>query len=601
MLRYLGHLLFGGAFPHARIFQLFVAPEFRGQGVGRHLLEALVKLFERHSFLSISARVADDLAANKFWDKMGFGLARRRPGGLTRSRVINVRIKQLDTPGLFNQLMGDVSELALVDRLAARQAVYLIDLNVFWDVVRQRPRAEYAAQVISAALRHLIYVVIADEFVAELERTSRSAPNDPVLEFALQLPVLGAPESSVLEALIDEVAPLVFPARTGARCLSQQERSDLIHLATAIHHGANGFVTGDSAILHARDDMHSRYGLELVGVQELSKALEIAQKRLPSFRAQLSSDTLYVLELVGENSSALESFLREVSAPSSFREDFLTAGAVPSSRKRIAVTSDTDVVCLASWDVSAGLQGRTDVRLVANEEHAAVQTALNCILSQVSAEASRIGPVLLRLDTPSGHVISREVALLHGFHAETDCRSGIGRHLQKVSIGRPVTGKNWVRIRRSLQQCSGLSFQDIPVLDDTDTQVAFSEADGAERTVRLSQLERLLSPVLIVLANRPGAIAPIRRGYAEQLLRASQQMSLTPNREAGPFSERVYFSSSKNVRILSGGTPLLFYESGGSGGRACVTAVARVLSTELRAKSEISGSFFVMGLSMPAR
>ncbi len=94
--KFAGHLLFGGRFPHARIFQLFVAPDFRGSGIGGRLVGRLIEVMEGYSFLSISARVAADLDANEFWNRMGFAIAGIKPGGPTRNRVINLRVKQLD-------------------------------------------------------------------------------------------------------------------------------------------------------------------------------------------------------------------------------------------------------------------------------------------------------------------------------------------------------------------------------------------------------------------------------------------------------------------------------------------------------------------------
>jgi predicted nucleic acid-binding protein len=486
--------------------------------------------------------------------------------------------------------------LGLVDRLASRQAVYVIDLNVFWDAVRQRARSQYAAEIVSAALHQLIYVAVASEFAKELHRTSRPAPRDPALEFALQLPFLPEPEPAVLEALVDDLGKLIFPMKTRSASLSVQDRSDLIHLATAIHHSANAFVTSENAILQSREGLYSRYGVEVLHVEEFSAALKTTQKLIPAFRTQLSSDTLHVWELVAENSRTLELFLQSNSAPAEYCEDFLAAGLLPSTRKRMAVTSDTDMVCLASWDSSAGLRPRTKVRLIADEEHPAVEAALNCIIGRVCAEASRIGPVLLRLCTPPGHAVTRKVALLHGFQPP-EIGTGDETYVQKLSVGRPVTATNWARIRKTLEQCSGLLLQEaLPTVGDSDVEIAFTTGTGAPRTSTLSQIERLLSPTVIIAPNRTGAVAPIRHRYAEQLLQASAQMSFAPNREATLFSERVYFSSVKNARTLSPGTALLFYESGTSGGRACITAIARVVTTEIHSKAAISAELLRHGV-----
>jgi GNAT superfamily N-acetyltransferase len=594
--KFAGHLLFGGRFPHARIFQLFVAPNFRSSGIGGRLVGRLVEVMEGYSFLSISARVAADLDANEFWSRMGFAIAGIKPGGPTRNRVINLRVKQLDTPDLFKLRPVATGGLGLVDRLATRQPVYVIDLNVFWDAVKQRARSEYAAEVISAALHQFIYIVVTSEFVKELQRTSRPAPTDPALEFALQLPILPDPGAPALDALVAELGNLVFPAKATTGTLSERDRSDLVHLATAIHHSANAFVTSENAIVRIADTVHRRYGVEILHVKELSAALKDAQRHIPAFRAQLSSDTLQFWELVAENSSSLEQFLRNNLAPADYREDFLSASSIAPARRRIVVTSATEIVCLASWDSNAGLQPRATVRLIADEEHPSVETAVNCVLNKISAEASRVGPVLLRLCTPPGHAISRKVGLLHGFQPPESDQSG-ETYLQKLSIGRPLTGSNWGKIRRTVQQCSGLTFPEaVPLADRSDVMVAFDTASGERRTLSLVQIERLLSPTLILGPNRAGSIVPIRRAYAEQLLQASAQMSLTPNREAGLFSNRVYFSCARNARVLLPGTAILFYESSSGGGRACITAIARVVTTEIHSKTAISAELLRHGV-----
>ena len=48
----IGYLLFGGVYPRLRIFQLFVGKEYRGKGVGKMLVDALVEFGERHKYLS---------------------------------------------------------------------------------------------------------------------------------------------------------------------------------------------------------------------------------------------------------------------------------------------------------------------------------------------------------------------------------------------------------------------------------------------------------------------------------------------------------------------------------------------------------------------
>ena len=112
----------------------------------------------------------------------------------------------------------------------------------------------------------------------------------------------------------------------------------------------------------------------------------------------------------------------------------------------------------------------------------------------------------------------------------------------------------------------------------------------------MRRIEDLLSPTIFVGPGRLGCIAPIRRAYSDRLLQASQQMLLDPNREAALFSEWVYFSSYRNLRVLVPNTAILFYESSGNWGRASVVAVARIRSSEQHPKEEVPSEMLRHGV-----
>lgn len=130
------------------------------------------------------------------------------------------------------------------------------------------------------------------------------------------------------------------------------------------------------------------------------------------------------------------------------------------------------MVCLASWDATAGLHARANVRLIADEEHPASETVLNCVLSKICREASRAGPVLLRLFTPDSHVVSKKIAVLHDFRPPEPSADSDDGCLQKLSIGRPILASNWAKIRRTIQQCSGLMLpENLPDCSDPNIDI----------------------------------------------------------------------------------------------------------------------------------
>src|SRR3569833_3413712 len=94
--KYAGHLLFDCRYPKASILQIFVIPSFCGCGVVVLFLVWLFFFLFVKGFISIGARVAEDLEeANTFRERQGFYVQRVTPGGNTRKRTILVRCHEL--------------------------------------------------------------------------------------------------------------------------------------------------------------------------------------------------------------------------------------------------------------------------------------------------------------------------------------------------------------------------------------------------------------------------------------------------------------------------------------------------------------------------
>lgn len=595
-----GHLLFGGQFPHCRIFQLLVLPRFRHQGIGTLLVRQLISDMEAHGYLSICANVADDLTANAFWSNVGFRKIREKPGGASKGRKINVRIRELDTPTLFAPTPTPrLVELGLAERITAGPAVYAIDLNVFWDVVDHRPRSESAAQVITAGLTNTVRIVVTSEFVNELKRSSGTRPTDPALEFAMQLPTLPKPDDAALAQLTAALATIVFPSRTAPVGLSPHHKSDLTHLAIAIHHNVQGFVTSDDDLLRARESIYAKFGIKLLHVEDFASAIRDIRAPAVSLHARVSSQTLSLRDLSQVAIEEVTKFLNQVQAPPEFRKHFLSQKSIAPSAKSRAVYSDSDIVCMVSWDAAAPLQNAATVQLVANEENPAAETITDFVLRLCASDTTSSGPVLLELSMPLGHVVSKSVALAHGFRTNQESTS-FGESLQKISVGRPVTAHNWTKIKASIKRCSGISLPEaMPNFLASEQLVPFVGGDLAPREVRLSDLEDLLSPTLVILPGRTGCIVPIRAQYAAQLLGASEQSSLLPHVEAMLFSERVYFCAPRSARLFQKGVPLVFYESGHGRGRSRGIAVARINHVERVNKSDVPPSLIRHGVIEP--
>lgn len=308
---YAGHLMFGGLFPQARIFQLFVPPTFRGNGIACQLVTRLKESLTAGHWLSIVATVADDLAANSAWNRMGFRVVRTKAGGTTRKRRINVRVLDLETPSLLT-MMGASSkagELRFAERYSQRP-IYLFDLNVLFDVVRKRPRSDAAATVVWAGMANHIRLMVAAEFAKELLRTSKNPDNDPVLAFASHADSLPSPPEKELQPLVSKLTPFIFPERHQQDVLTEQDRSDLRHIATAIHHRAAGFITSENAILRARPYLLETWSLDVIGVEEFAGLVAAQREEGGGTVAEVSSGELHTRRNQPDDLSKAREFLQ---------------------------------------------------------------------------------------------------------------------------------------------------------------------------------------------------------------------------------------------------------------------------------------------------
>lgn len=586
----MGHILFGGSFPHLRIHQLHVPKEFRGLGVARSLIDFLVSSVESFGYMDITARVASDLAANKVWDSLCFAKVRTQPGGNARNRTINVRVRQLDTPTLFGYPDGQpVTGLPIIGHgLTSYVPVYAIDLNVLFDLVKGRPRAEYAGQLIAAALDNMLRIVVTEEFEVELRRHFNPNAPDPIYDFALQLPTIPSPDQSMIDSLCKELSTIVFPDRAQRNVLTVQDHSDLLHLATAISNSATGFITAEKAMVVQADQINERYGMRVVHVKDISKLIHLSKGRASTIECRFAGKDLRVSELSETLRTELFSIAEKINVPNDHRGLVWPSQLLSPQCRSIAVTLSGRFVCAALWDCSSRLHDILSPTIIADEDNPAIESAMDALLLALSIDAATDGPGLIHLAVPTAHTITRGIVLSLGFTERTSSAPGFG-HYQRLALGTIVNLNNWASIRSLISAKTGNTFaEELLAQDKTKTKVSFSAKDDSRFQIALEDLETALSPALFLQSSRNYVIAPIRRDFADHLLNTSVQFSLLPTSAAAIFHERVYYSSARNAALFSSGTILVFYESSPGHGRKAAIAIARVRDSAKVSKSEIA-------------
>lgn len=589
---YCGHLYFGGKHPTLRIWQLFVRSKFRSQGIGRLLIEDLVRYSEQRHYDVVVARVAADLAANQAWEKLGFRLLRQVPGGKTTQRIINVRIRDLSSPDLFGYLTERVSTSDSKERpLFACRPVFespnfLLDVNVILDVLKGRADADVAREVLSIGLSGIARVMVAEEFVHELARHTSRYSDDPALELAKLLPkISNAPEDSKVDTRT-ELVEVVFPSKESLAVLRQNDRSDIEHVAAAIHHGLAGVITSDEALLSAGENVATSFGVDILSPEEFCNRFLASEVAAAEKLVALPAEHLVSIRAFEEaDRTSIEAFLSSIGVNRQQVVNTLAPGSQYEERIRLVVFEDNIPIGAAAWTRLTDALNSTRLYLFIDETHPSALRAIDHVFERVLRDSPLQKLVSLELIYNPDQDLLHQTAKESGFRYTTDPVSGSPSGLSKMVYRGVLTNQNWAIFRQSFKEITGASCDArMPTFQEAKNTGVLIHQESLQERVRVPifEFETLFSPVLTLCEGRDGIIVPIQASFASDLLASyATQLSFLPELEASLYMEKAYFRHPNRASIFSLGMPVFFYVSGHAGGAQEVVGHGRITFSDV--------------------
>lgn len=580
--RLAAYLLYSGVYPHAKIQQIATAEAYRHQGVASALLRALIAELEQLGFMSIQADVASDLdTALAFYTKNGFERVKVRPGGASRNRQIVMHTRELDTETLFARA-GDLAnaiDLGIRRRSAGGRSFFALDLNVYFDLVKDRSHSEAARRLFGAALAHELRLAVADEFVDELRRTSQQGKDDPILQLALRLPRMPKAAPAEWKHLRDQMHGLIFAEGGVHEAASAQSLSDAGHLAHAALARASAFVTRDGAILDSRAELLQRFGIDVLSLEELVITL-------PATIEHSSPDLQKGPGFVCRETSPqiIRDFLKGQCLEEKIIRDFSEDESHLVDADRLAIWKQDEIAACAVL-----LQPRVPSpvnRLLVwgRPESLEVELYIDYLLDKMLRKTGKSLATAVELERVAGQSTLTKVARARGF-----TRQASSPTLVKVVMGRPVTASSWAVAARELRLRAGLELPLQMPAGSSAGSLSFKTNICEEISVSLMALENMLEPTLLIQPDQDGVIVPITRSYSKLLLDAGPQMSLgiVDDRSAAFLSKKAYVNSPRSFNVMRSERPILFYESMRSGGVGGVVAVARIVDAMISGKRDI--------------
>lgn len=576
------YLFFGGRFPNISVTQLFVMPASRRAHLGRRLVEELKAHAVATGIQTISARVAADLEANLFWERCGFILLRQIAGGQVKDRVINVRVFEVPDCSLWPA--ASASSVTPLSELRAASVVpnYVIDLNVFFDAIRRRVDTESARKLIGAAMANRLRICVTSEFANELKRTSRDQLNDPVLNLALSLPVLPRVPSNLMTELIAGLGALIFPDAMRSSKRQLNDGSDLLHLATCIHHRTSGFITREKAILRNADALQRLYGLEVMSIDDIVQGENETSVAPLQLAADVGGETVIVTLMMENHRPAVQRFLDQtLHLSANLQVQVLDPGTSHAPKFRLIGFADDRVIGFCSYSRTDTATRQLAAFLAVDELSLIAQPFIDHVLQRFTQEQPLNEPCLVLLQTVDSQQLVVSTALSRAYVPLAKSSSASETvSLHRVGFRGIVFPLEWAKFRgKLLAQFDVALPAKLPTFSEARNTGIARLAYGSPEPIprRLVSFETFLSPLLLLLPGRPGAIVPIREQFAEELLQLPRaQLPLLPGREVQLRIERAYFGRPGFEKAFVKDGIVVFYVSGAAKGRMAAVGAARV-------------------------
>lgn len=579
-----GFLLYSGVFPNAKVQQIAAAPAFRKKGAASALVKALIAELERVGFLGVRADVASDLPiALAFYAKHGFEKVLERAGGTARGRTIIIHSRPLDTDNLFtlaSTQSGQSIDMGARRRNPGETPVFAFDLNVYFDLVRQRAQSENARRLFGEALGHSLRLAVADEFVAELRQTSNNVSADPVLQMALHIPRLPKPDTAELDTLATHIHDIVF-VKTGHKDAGNKNaKADAKHVAHAALSKATAFVTRDGPILNARQELLATFGIDIATVEEVLDLLPFEGP--PTAAMPLRGDGF---ELRSIEANELSAYCKEAGIPDAASLEFTDVVSNNALVHRNSIQCDGCIVAVGALKIPKSVDPVARLLIHVRQEHQDAELFADHLIETLVRAACESAPITIELLHFNGQSIVNHLAAACGFHRHVNAASSL-----KVAIGRPLTSNTWSNLAQQVRRRTGLVLPDDFAAVSGSGDISIQLPTGVSNKIDATSLENQIGPTIIVWPGRSGVIVPIARRYADDLLGTSDQSSLgfITNRDAAFLSKRGYVNSPRTTKLMRPGSPIIFYESKRDGkGRGAAVAIARITSSVVVAKAQL--------------
>jgi predicted GNAT family acetyltransferase len=263
-----------------KLVHVCVGESARGTGVAREMVDTAVRLHPRRSILTASCRT--DYGIDEFWRSLGMHVASERPGRALNGSTLMNWVKRIN--------IAEGLDLLEAASLASNLPLAVLDTNIVSDLFLpleiKRDHREETSQLQADWLQPLVTFAVSGEVDNEISQNQDQTARHQLRaasQHLTRLSTLRPSDRRLEEALL---------AATDSQLLAKDSslRKDVLHVADAIHAGADFFVTNDSNVNLASSGWNlPEHGIHVVRPHQLIAALS-PESFMTDFRSTLIDD-----------------------------------------------------------------------------------------------------------------------------------------------------------------------------------------------------------------------------------------------------------------------------------------------------------------------
>ncbi|MXO04008.1 GNAT family N-acetyltransferase [Flavobacterium sp. HBTb2-11-1] len=526
----MGYLLYRISFNRVTIVHCCVDENHRKKNIAFTLVEYLKNNTRQFEGIKLSCR--NDYGIDKVWEGFNFVPIKEKRG---RSKL-GLPLTVWWYPQYQNNLLSQISDYEISNKIVA-----VIDMNVFLDIKDKREDESLALNSDWLLAEAILFVT--REINIEINRSKTQKQKETSRQLLSHYNELPFKDEESYKKVLEELK-IIFPLK------SQNDKSDLNHIAYSITGGAHFFITRDQEILNKAEYFNDNYNIIICRPSDFITHLD-ENIQVTKYQPQrLIGTNINSKSITASNISHFtEVFLKPAEKKHQFDKIVRNCLSSPNDFELVTISKEDDLLAFIVFDRSSEDKLNIPVfRFLKNELKI---TLAKHLLFKTILTSTKEDRVLIEINEQN---LDDDLI---------DCIKE-ARFVKVMNSWQKINLKGVVEEKRLVQDISNKN-NELSNIENTLKEVIkeVENKEGSYNFIEGYSFERYLSPVKIEELEIPTYIVAIQPQWAEQLFddRSEEKLALfEPQYELLLNRENVYYRSA-NPKILKSPARILWYIS----------------------------------------